>query len=48
MLEDFGLELEKFRLEHIAASEGAKFAQVVQDMTEELAPLGLGPYRQSP
>ncbi|NIP27745.1 MAG: hydrogenase iron-sulfur subunit [Phycisphaerae bacterium] len=48
MLEDFGLEPERFRLEHIAASEGPKFAQVVRDMTDELSSLGPSPYRQNP
>jgi coenzyme F420-reducing hydrogenase delta subunit/NAD-dependent dihydropyrimidine dehydrogenase PreA subunit len=45
MLEDFGLEQERFRLEFIAASEGEKFAKVVQEMTEELAALGPNPYK---
>jgi len=45
MLEDFGLEPERFRLEHIAASEGPKFARVVSDMTDELSSLGPSPYR---
>jgi coenzyme F420-reducing hydrogenase delta subunit/NAD-dependent dihydropyrimidine dehydrogenase PreA subunit len=47
LLEDFGLELERFRLEHIAASQAQKFAQVVRDMTDELSSLGPSPYRQS-
>jgi len=46
LLEDFGLEEERFRLEHIAASEGAKFARVACEMTEQLAALGTSPYRQ--
>jgi F420-non-reducing hydrogenase iron-sulfur subunit len=45
MLEDFGLEPERFRLEHIAASEGPKSGQVVSDMTDELSSLGPCPYR---
>jgi F420-non-reducing hydrogenase iron-sulfur subunit len=44
MLEDFGLEPERFRLEWISASEAAKFAQIVTDMTEELKQLGPSPY----
>jgi heterodisulfide reductase subunit A-like polyferredoxin/coenzyme F420-reducing hydrogenase delta subunit len=47
MLEDFGLEPERFRLEHIAASEGLKFANVVKEMTDGLSSLGPNPYRQS-
>jgi heterodisulfide reductase subunit A-like polyferredoxin/coenzyme F420-reducing hydrogenase delta subunit len=44
LLEDFGLEQERFRLEHIAASEGAKFARIVTEMTEQLAGFGPSPY----
>lgn len=47
LLEDFGLEPERFRLEHIAESESLKFVKVVKDMTEELSLLGPSPYRQS-
>jgi coenzyme F420-reducing hydrogenase delta subunit/NAD-dependent dihydropyrimidine dehydrogenase PreA subunit len=45
MLGDFGLEPERFRLELIAASEGPKFARVVEEMTKELSALGPNPYR---
>jgi F420-non-reducing hydrogenase iron-sulfur subunit len=45
MLEDFGLEPERFRLEWISASEGKKFAQVVTEMVEELRKLGPSPYK---
>jgi F420-non-reducing hydrogenase iron-sulfur subunit len=48
MLEDFGLEPERFRLESIAASEGPRFATIVEQMTEELTALGPSPYKQSP
>jgi F420-non-reducing hydrogenase iron-sulfur subunit len=48
MLEDFGLEPERFRLESIAASQGPKFAGIVEQMTEELTALGPSPYKQSP
>ncbi|HIC92519.1 MAG TPA: hydrogenase iron-sulfur subunit [Syntrophaceae bacterium] len=44
MLEDFGLEPERFRLEWISASEAGKFAQVVTEMTETLKALGPSPY----
>ena len=40
LLEDFGLEPERFRLEWISASEGDKFAQIVKEMTETLRALG--------
>ncbi|MBI2440481.1 MAG: hydrogenase iron-sulfur subunit [Lentisphaerae bacterium] len=44
MLEDFGLEQERFRLEWVSASEGAKFAAVMQTMTEQVKALGPSPY----
>ena len=44
MLEDFGLEYERFRLEWVSASEGAKFAQVVTEMVEDLKMVGPSPY----
>ena len=46
MLEDLGLEPERFRLEWVSASEGKKFAEVVQNMTNTLKQLGPSPYRQ--
>jgi F420-non-reducing hydrogenase iron-sulfur subunit len=45
MLEDFGLEPERFRLEWVSASEGDKFARVVQEMTDALRQLGPSPYK---
>ena len=45
MLEDFGLEEERFRLEWVSASEGPRFAQVVKDFTEQIKKLGPSPYR---
>lgn len=47
LLEDFGLEPERFRLEFIAASEGPKFARVIKEMTEELSALGPSPYQST-
>ncbi len=44
MLEDFGLEPERFRIEWIASSEAQKFADVMTQMTEELRALGPSPY----
>jgi F420-non-reducing hydrogenase iron-sulfur subunit len=46
MLEDFGLEPERFRLEWISASEGQRFAEVMRDMVEQLKAVGPSPYRQ--
>ncbi len=45
MLEDFGLEPERFRLEWVSASEGPKFAQVINEMTESVRELGPSPYK---
>jgi F420-non-reducing hydrogenase iron-sulfur subunit len=45
MLEDFGLEPERFRVEWISSSEGNKFADVVTDMTETLREIGPSPYQ---
>ncbi len=45
MLEDFGLESERFRLEWVSASEGPRFAEMARDMTETLRSLGPSPYR---
>lgn len=45
MLDDFGLERERFRLEWISASEGAKFAQVMTEMTETVRKLPPNPYK---
>jgi F420-non-reducing hydrogenase iron-sulfur subunit len=45
MLEDFGLEPERFRLEWISASEGDKFAKVMAEMVETVKTLGPSPYK---
>lgn len=45
MVEDFGIEEERFRLEWISASEGGKFAQVVTEMVEKIKQLGPSPYK---
>ena len=45
MLEDFGIEPERFRLEWISASEGPRFAEVIREMTESVRELGPSPYR---
>ncbi len=45
MLQDFGIEEERFRLEWVSASEGGRFAQVVTEMTEQLRQLGPSPYK---
>ncbi|MBI5245005.1 MAG: hydrogenase iron-sulfur subunit [Elusimicrobia bacterium] len=45
LLEDFGLEPERFRLEWVSASEGPRFAQVMTDMTEAVKRLPPSPYK---
>ena len=45
LLEDFGLEPERFRLEWISASEGPRFAEVMRELTETLRELGPRPYK---
>ncbi|MGE5189018.1 MAG: hydrogenase iron-sulfur subunit [Gemmatimonadota bacterium] len=45
MLEDFGIEPERFRLEWVSASEGIRFAQLMDQFTEEIRKLGPSPYR---
>ncbi len=44
MLEDFGLEPERFRIEWIASSEAQKFADVIGEMTTTLKSLGPSSY----
>lgn len=46
MLQDFGIEEERFRLQWISASEGPRFAQVVTEMTEKLRQLGPSAFRK--
>jgi len=45
MLEDFGLEQERFRLEWVSAAEGQKFAGVAGEMTQILKELGPNFYK---
>ncbi len=44
MLEDFGLEPERFRIEWFSSAEAQRFADVVTEMTETLKALGPSPY----
>ena len=45
MLQDFGIEEERFRLEWVSASEGKRFAQVATEMAEQIKKLGPSPYK---
>jgi F420-non-reducing hydrogenase iron-sulfur subunit len=40
MLEQFGVERDRVRLEWVSASEGEKYAEVVENMTKTLRALG--------
>lgn len=45
LLESYGIEKERLRLEWVSASEGAKFASVVKEFTETIKKLGPNPLR---
>jgi F420-non-reducing hydrogenase iron-sulfur subunit len=45
VLQDFGIEPERVRLEWVSASEGDKFAAVVKDMVEQIKKLGPSPLK---
>lgn len=40
LLEQFGIEPERLRLEWVSASEGERFAAIVNEMTEQIRELG--------
>jgi F420-non-reducing hydrogenase iron-sulfur subunit len=45
MLDDLGIERERFRLEWVSASEGIKFAQVMREFVEQIRKLGPNPMK---
>ncbi len=45
MLQDFGIEEERFRLEWVSASEGPRFARVMTEFTDRIRALGPSPYK---
>jgi len=45
MLQDFGLEPERFRLEWVSVSEGPRFQQVMNEMADQVRKVGPSPYR---
>jgi F420-non-reducing hydrogenase iron-sulfur subunit len=45
VLEDFGIEKERLRIEWISASEGEKVKQVINEMVEEIKKLGQFPIK---
>lgn len=44
MLKQFGLNTDRFRLEWVSASEGEKFARVVNDFIDRIVELGPSPF----
>ena len=40
LLDQFGIERERVRLEWVSASEGERYARIVENMTEEIRKLG--------
>jgi F420-non-reducing hydrogenase iron-sulfur subunit len=46
-VENIGIEPERVRLEWISASEGAKFAALVRELTQQVKQLGPSPFRLS-
>ncbi len=45
MLEDFGIEEDRFGLEWISAAEGPRFAQVMTEFTEQVRRVGPSPFK---
>ncbi|MGA3291289.1 MAG: hydrogenase iron-sulfur subunit [Candidatus Bathyarchaeia archaeon] len=45
IIQQFGIEPERLRLEWISASEGEKFAATVRDMVQQIKQLGPSPLR---
>ena len=45
MMQDFGIEEERFRLEWVSACEGPRFAQVVTEMVSKVKALGPSSFR---
>lgn len=47
VLQDFGIEPERVRLEWVSASEGDRFAAVVKEMVQEIKKLGPSPLKNN-
>lgn len=45
ILQEFGIEPERLRLEWVSASEGDKFATIIRDMVEQIRKLGASPLK---
>lgn len=46
ILQDFGIEPERLRLEWVSASEGDKFAAIIRDMVKQIKKLGPNPLKK--
>jgi len=46
LIKQFGLNADRLRLEWVSASEGEKFARVVNDFVSRVSELGPSPYRK--
>lgn len=46
VLEQFGVEPERLRVEWVSASEGDRFASVMKEMVEEVRKLGPSPFKE--
>ncbi|MEA2090426.1 MAG: hydrogenase iron-sulfur subunit [Thermoproteota archaeon] len=47
LLEQFGFEPERFRLEWVSASEGERFATIIKDIVKEIKKLGPNPLKKA-
>jgi len=45
MLQDFGIEEERFKLAWVSASEGPQFAKLMTESTDQIKRLGPSPYK---
>jgi len=45
MLQDFGIEEERFKLAWVSASEGPQFAKLMTEFTDQIKLLGPSPYK---
>src|ERR1035438_9546272 len=45
MLQDFGIEEERFKLAWVSASEGPQFAKLMTEFTEQIKRRGPSPYK---
>lgn len=43
LLEDFGIEQGRFRVEWVSSAEGPRFAQIINEFTEQIKKLGPNP-----